>query len=343
MNQKMIRCVGLILTAFFVFCEPNVWAASAEKIPAHDPSMIRENDTFYVFCTGGGITVWSSKGDMNHWKAEPSVFQKIPAWVKQEIPAFEGNIWAPDISYFRGQYYLYYAVSAFGKNTSAIGVATNKTLNPHDPDFKWVDHGKVVESYPGKTNWNAIDPNLVLDEHGQPYLVFGSFWNGLKLVRLAADGFSIDDNLNEIPTIASRKSDPNAPNPPAIDDNPPDAGGNAIEAPFIFKANDYYYLFASIDYCCKGPLSTYKIIVGRSSNLYGPYLDEEGNDMATGGGTLLLKGNEDWYAVGHNAAIHVDGRDYILFHGYDAHDEGRSKLIIRKLNWNAAKWPVVKL
>jgi arabinan endo-1,5-alpha-L-arabinosidase len=75
------------------------------------------------------------------------------------------------------QYYLYYAVSAFGKNTSAIGVATNKTLDPSDKNFNWIDHGEVIESVPGRDLWNAIDPNLIIAEN-EPWLVFGSFWNG---------------------------------------------------------------------------------------------------------------------------------------------------------------------
>ncbi len=76
-------------------------------------------------------------------------------------------------------YYLYYSVSAFGKNTSCIGVATNTTLDPGDKNYKWVDHGKVIQSVPGRDLWNAIDPNVVLDESQQPWMVFGSFWSGI--------------------------------------------------------------------------------------------------------------------------------------------------------------------
>jgi arabinan endo-1,5-alpha-L-arabinosidase len=122
--------------------------------------MAKEGDTYYLFCTGMGISVWSSP-DMNNWKKEKPVFSQAPKWAVDAIPTFQGHIWAPDISFYKGQYYLYYSVSAFGKNTSCIGLATNKTLNPGSPDFKWVDHGKVIQSIPGKTNWNAIDPNLI--------------------------------------------------------------------------------------------------------------------------------------------------------------------------------------
>jgi arabinan endo-1,5-alpha-L-arabinosidase len=258
------------------------------------------------------------------------------------VPTFRGHIWAPDISYFDGKYFLYYAVSAFGKNTSCIGVATNVTLDPRDPKFKWEDHGKVIQSIPGVTNWNAIDPNLITDDDGTPYLAFGSFWNGLKLVKLTPDRLHTAEPLDHLPTIASRKKDPGAPNPPAPEGNPVDAGGNAIEAPFIFKHGGYFLLFASIDYCCRGKNSTYKMIIGRSKALAGPYVDRDGADLARGGGTILLAGDAKWYGVGHNAVGTFDGADYLVFHAYDASDErARSKLRIEKITWDKDGWPTV--
>ena len=307
---------------------------------AHDPVMIKQNNTYYVFCTGFGITVLSST-DMKNWKTEKPVFAKGPQWAVDSIPEFKGHIWAPDISKHNGEYYLYYSVSAFGKNTSCIGLATNKTLDPKSPDFKWVDHGKVIQSIPGVTNWNAIDPNLIVDEKGIPYLAFGSFWDGIKLVKLSPDAKSVDEDIRFIPTIASRKTDPGMANPPAINNNPVDAGGNSIEAPFIFKKQKYYYLFASIDYCCKGVNSTYKMIVGRSKKVTGPYIDKAGVPMYKGGGTIVLQGDKDWYGVGHNAVVSFNGTEYLVYHGYDAHDDGKPKLRIDKLKWTKSGWPVV--
>jgi arabinan endo-1,5-alpha-L-arabinosidase len=318
-------------------------AADAPRIPMHDPVMCREHGIYYIFATGPGIAVWSSP-DMEHWTHEPPVFASPPAWIAQALPMYKARsgFWAPDISFYDGQYYLYYAVSAFGKNTSCIGLATNRTLDPHSPDFRWVDHGKVVQSIPGRTNWNAIDPNLVTDEAGHPYLVFGSFWEGIKLARLAPDRLSLAESPDRLPTIASRIKAPNGPNPPAPAGNPADAGGNAIEAPFIFRHGGWYFLFASIDYCCRGPNSTYKMIVGRARSLTGPYVDREGAPMAHGGGDLVLAGDKvHWYAVGHCAVCDFDGASYIIFHGYDASDSGRSKLRILTLDWDAAGWPAV--
>ena len=149
-------------------------SAQEARIPIHDPVMIRQEGTYYVFGTGRGITVWSSP-DMKDWTRLAPVFDSAPAWASEVAPRFRDGEWAPDISLHDGTYYLYYAVSAFGLNTSAIGVATNKTLNPDDPDFGWVDHGIVVQSVPGRDLWNAIDPNLAFDAAGTDYLVFHAY------------------------------------------------------------------------------------------------------------------------------------------------------------------------
>ncbi|WP_069657960.1 family 43 glycosylhydrolase [Arcticibacter eurypsychrophilus] len=312
-----------------------------KEISVHDPVMIEAKGIYYIFCTGHGIAVWSSTDRVN-WKREKPVFDEAPSWAVSAIPSFKNHIWAPDISYWKGNYYLYYSVSAFGKNTSCIGLATNRSLDPQSPDFKWVDHGKIIQSYPGITNWNAIDPNLITDDQGNPYLAFGSFWDGLKMARLSKDRLKIIGDTIELPTIASRKKDlSDKTNPPSVDNNPPDAGGNTIEAPFVFKKGNYFYLFASIDYCCKGPKSTYKMILGRSKSVTGPFIDKEGLEMRRGGGSLLLEGNENWYGVGHNAVCTFKGKDYLIYHGYDAHDDGKSKLQIKELKWDALGWPEV--
>lgn len=311
------------------------------NISVHDPVMIKQDSVYHLYCTGTGIASWSST-DMAHWKAEKRIFDTPPQWAVEAVPGFKGHIWAPDISYYNGLYYLYYSVSAFGKNTSCIGVATNKTLNAASVDYKWTDHGKLIQSIPGKTNWNAIDPNLITDKDGTPYLAFGSFWEGLKIVKLNKNRISLAQPIDNLPTIASRIREASATNPPAVDGNPADAGGNAIEAPFIFKKGTYYYLFVSVDYCCKGPKSTYKMMVGRSKKLLGPYTDQDGKSMANGGGTILLAGDENWYGVGHNAVCSFNGTDYLVYHGYDAADKGISKLRITKLTWEGG-WPGVKV
>lgn len=331
--KKLTIALLLIITSLAAYAQE-----LKTDISVHDPVIIKQDSTYYIFCTGMGIAVWSST-DKLHWKHEQPVFSSAPQWAVDAIPGFKGHIWAPDISYYNGLYYLYYSASAFGKNTSVIGVATNTTLHPNGPAYKWVDHGKVIQSVPGKTNWNAIDPNLITDKDGTPYLVFGSFWDGLKLVKLNKDRLSVAEDINNIPTIATRRKQASE-DLPAVDNNPVDAGGNAIEGPFIYRHGKYFYLFASIDYCCKGPKSTYKMIIGRSKILKGPYLDKAGIAMNKGGGSILLQGDDKWYGVGHNGVASFDGADYIIFHGYDAADRGISKLRLEKLDW-VDGWPVV--
>jgi len=318
---------GLLLV---LFTNP-VRAQDYIDIRVHDPVMIKQNDTYYVFCTGWGISVFSSE-NMKDWKEEERVFKDPPQWAIDAVPTFKGHMWAPDVSFHNGQYYLYYSVSAFGKNTSCIGVATNKTLDPEDPDFKWVDHGKVIQSVPGRDLWNAIDPNLAYDENDQPWLVFGSFWSGIKLVKMDKALTKIAEPQEWYMVCKRERS---------FKRDDYNAGKGAVEAPFIFRKNGYYYLFVSFDYCCRGVESTYKIVIGRSEKITGPYIDKEGNKMDEGAASLVLEGNKDWNGVGHNSAYTFDGKDYLICHAYDADDEGKPKLIIREISWDDEGWPVV--
>jgi arabinan endo-1,5-alpha-L-arabinosidase len=280
-----------------------------------------------------GISVYSST-DRQTWQKERPVFDAAPAWAVEAIPGFKGHIWAPDISYHNGEYYLYYSVSAFGKNTSCIGLATNKTLDPADKNFKWTDHGKVVESIPGRDLWNAIDPNLVVDFQNQPWMVFGSFWSGMKLVKLSEDRKALA-KPEEWYTVSKRPRDFK------VDDRDP--GEGAVEAPFVFKKNGLYYLFVSFDFCCRGEKSTYKVVVGRSDKIQGPYRDKAGNRLDEGAGTLVVEGNKQYAGVGHNSIYTFDNVDYLVFHGYDMNDNGKPKLLIKEVRWDADGWPTVSL
>jgi arabinan endo-1,5-alpha-L-arabinosidase len=302
----------------------------AQDIVVHDPVMIKEGSTYYLFCTGMGISVFSSP-DMKSWKKEKQVFDSAPAWAVAAVPGFKNHIWAPDISFHDGTYYLYYSVSAFGKNTSCIGVATNRTLDSENPDYKWIDHGKVIQSVPGRDLWNAIDPNVSFDDQGQPWLVFGSFWSGMKLLKL-------DRSLTKVSEPQEWYSVSKRPRDFKVKDEDPGAG--AVEAPFIFKKNSYYYLFLSFDFCCKGKESTYKIVVGRSKDIRGPYLDHQGVPLNEGGGSLVLEGNDLWAGLGHNSTYTFDEKDYLVFHAYDNNDGGKPKLQIKTLTWEN-EWPVV--
>lgn len=320
-----------LLASLVYFFPLNAQDQNPGDIRVHDPVVIQQDDTYYLFCTGRGISVWASR-NLKEWERKASVFKEAPTWTEQVVPGFKNHIWAPDISYHDGLYYLYYSISAFGKNTSAIGVATNKSLHQEDPDYAWTDHGIVIQSVPNRDLWNAIDPNLAVDENGVAWLSFGSFWGGLKLFRLGEDRLTPAEP-QEWYTIAKRERAAFTK-----DDN---AGRAALEAPFIFKKNDFYYLFASYDYCCRGAESTYKVRVGRSKDIRGPYLDRSGTDMNQGGGTLVIEGNKQWPGLGHNSIYTFEDQDYFIFHAYDMRDNGRPKLKVSPVSWDQEGWPII--
>jgi arabinan endo-1,5-alpha-L-arabinosidase len=290
-------------------------------IVAHDPTAIKAGNTYYLFTTGKGIPIHCSP-DLINWKTCGQVFDQNPEWVVNTIPGVK-DLWAPDVAFFSGKYHLYYAASTFGNKHSAIGLVTNKTLDMQSPDYQWVDEGLVLESVPSG-DFNAIDPNITFDGNGQPWLAFGSFWSGIKLrwLDLATGKLSSQDTRQF--DIASR---------PLV----PDRG--AIEGAFILHRGNYYYLFVSFDFCCRGKDSTYKIMVGRSNQITGPYGDREGKPMMQGGGTLVLQGSERWRGPGHNS-IHTEGdTHWLVYHAYDADYGGNPRLRIEALVWDDQQWP----
>lgn len=305
--------------------------SNAQEVIAHDPVMTQVGNKYYLFTTGLGISFYEST-DMVNWQPNGSVFKSSPAWIKQVVPNFDGHMWAPDVYQANGLFYVYYSISAFGKNTSAIGVVTNKTLDPKSSEFNWVDHGIVIRSIPNRDLWNAIDPAIIKDDKGDTWMSFGSFWSGIKLVKL-------DDSLIRLAqpqvwhSIAKRDR--------SIYTDDLDAYPGAIEAPFIFKRGEYYYQFVSWDFCCRGTESTYKVVVGRSKQVEGPYLDKAGLSMAKGGGSIVLQGDKHWFGLGHNSIYDVDGITKLVFHAYDAKDNGVPKLKIIDVDWQADGWPQV--
>lgn len=329
MRTSGIVCAAALLAAPI--------AAQTTDVGIHDPVMIEQDGTYYAFATGRGVAVWSSP-DLETWERLPSIFEEPPAWTSDAVEGFRGSMWAPDVIFHDGQYHLYYSISAFGRNTSAIGHVTNVTLDPESPDFEWVDQGMVVQSVPGRDMWNAIDPNVAFDDEGTPWMVFGSFWSGMKLFELSEDMNSPADPPNWS-TVAAR------PRYWKVDERSASDGmTGGIEAPFIFQKDGWYYLFVSWDRCCAGEESTYKVMVGRSQDIQGPYLDKKGMDMRYGGGTLVAKGDgQHWAAVGHNSAYTFDGTDYLVAHAYDLTDDGDSKLLIREINWDEEGWPSVTI
>lgn len=314
---------------------------------AHDPVMAKgEDGRYYCFMTGMNVGVMSSD-DLETWKFEPSALPQTPQWARDTVPGYNGHTWAPDISYHLGLWHLYYSCSTFGKNGSAIGLAVNKTLDPKSPDFKWEDRGMVIASHRRLDNWNAIDPNLIVDKKGQPWLTYGSFWDGIQLVKLSKKDYKTPETKPK--TIARRVdrritlAEMNDPSTFEIEGgNTIEAGENAIEAPFIFYHDGYYYLFVSFDYCCRGQNSTYKTVYGRSKKPQGPYLDKSGKPMEFGGGTLLYGPNEEYFGVGHSSAYEWDGQCYFISHAYVKGQNGAAKLFIRPMNFDKDGWIITE-
>jgi arabinan endo-1,5-alpha-L-arabinosidase len=307
--------------------------AFTTEIPmVHDPVMAKDGDTYHIYATGMGIQQMTSK-DRKTWTVLPQpVMTVIPGWTNDSVPGFGNHVWAPDVIQWHGRWWMAYSCSTFGKNGSAIGLLSCRSLNANI----WKDEGCIVTSREKRDNWNAIDPNFVIDDNDTPWLVWGSFWDGIQLARLDST-MHIARGVKPR-TIARRYG----PNDKPTESNPTSrfAGTNAIEAPFIFKHGGYYYLFVSWDYCCRGTNSNYRVAVGRSKTVEGPYLDRSGKDMVNGGGTLFLEGDKkEWEAAGHCAAYTFDEEDIFICHGYSATRNGAAMLIQRPISWTADGWP----
>lgn len=287
---------------------------------AHDPStIVKEGDRFYCFVTGNGIVARMSD-DLKEWRDIGPVFAHPPEWTKTAVPEFRGHFWAPDVAKFGDRYFVYYSVSSFGKQVSAIGVASSPTLNPDDPVHAWTDHGPVIQSKVGDP-YNTIDPAIFIDDDSRVWLTFGSFWTGIHL-------FEVDANTG-------LRKEPETP-PAQL------ANYRMIEAPYLTKRGDWYYLFVNFDQCCKGKESTYNIRVGRSKSVSGPYVDREGKDLREGGGTMVLNTEGARIGPGHAGIIAENGVEYLSYHYYDGDtDRGTPTLGIRTIAWDEAGWPMV--
>ena len=280
----------------------------------HDPTVVKKPDgTYLAAFTANGVGLKTST-DRTTWKDVGAAFPNGAAWTTTYTKG-DKNLWAPDLSYHNGQYYMYYSASSFGTSRSAIFLATSKT----GASGSWTDLGRVIESF-DNSNFNAIDPNLYVAADGKWWLSFGSFWGGLKLVELSpSTGKPL--NANNLISIAARPNN-----------------GGAIEAPVITKHGNYFYLWAAFDSCCKGVDSTYRTMVGRSSSITGPYVDKAGVSMMNGGGTQLRASNGDIHGPGHPAVFTDSDADVLVYHYYNK--QGDARLGINLIRYDNG-WPTV--
>lgn len=292
-------------------------------IPAPSSSAITK---YYIFSTGQGIP-WRSSTDKVYWTYGGNVFVNPPSWTTTAVPGFTGFFWAPDVFYLNGRYCLYYAVSTPLSQVSAIGLVTNPTLDPTSGSYLWTDQGPVITSTNGSP-YNTIDPSVMIDASGNPWLSFGSYYNGIYVVQLdPATGLQISSNS---PTYKV-------------------AYNSSIEASCLFRHGGYYYLVVDWGSCCDGVNSTYNLRIGRSTSVTGPYLDRSGNNMVSSGGSLFLQGTGKFTGPGQFAILSEGGNQWFSYHYYDAGAWGSSSwdpglfgvphFDLEPLSWSADNWP----
>lgn len=314
-------CV-LIAAAVVLSCAANpepekeqtdgVYTNPVARMSLPDPTVMMDNGVFYLYATEDirNVPIMCSP-DLVNWKKCGTVFSDAarPNFVEG------GGIWAPDVNRIGpGQYVLYYSMSVWGGiQTCGIGVAVAD--NPVGP---WEDKGKMfISKEIGVTN--SIDP-CYFEEDGKKYLFWGSF-NGIYAVELSDDALSVKEGAE-----------------------PLKVAGSAYEGTYIHKRGKYYYMFASTGACCNGFNSTYKTVVGRSTSLFGPYVNRKGEKMLDNRHEILISGDYDYIGTGHNAEIVTDkaGTDWILYHAYcrDHSDRART-LMLDKVFWDGEDWPLV--
>jgi arabinan endo-1,5-alpha-L-arabinosidase len=320
MTSKPLLTVAILFGGLALCsCQTNGAAGfgfARDPARVHDPSTIVEGKGgYWSFSTGPGISSrWSP--DLTHWTNGPAVFANVPDWTKA-VPGNRGYFWAPDVIRTTNGYFLYYSVSSFGKNTSAIGLAVTPTLDRLDPKYGWQDRGVVVRSE-STNNFNTIDPSVLLDADRRLWLAFGSYWSGIKLVEL---------NLETGLRIAT--------NSPVY----PLAWNESIEAACLYQRGNAYYLFVNWGRCCVGTNSTYEIRVGRSDKITGPYVDRQGRDMLQGGGNVFLASKGKRIGPGHAGILKENNKEFVSYHYYDGENAGRARLEIAPLRWTDDGWP----
>jgi autotransporter-associated beta strand protein len=318
------RCARLPLAAAAILVAS---IANAQQVPilgetfAHDPSpLVKDGSSYYYYSTGQGILARSSS-DMSHWSDGPAIFATPPAWTSQDVPGFTGTFWAPDVEYFNGLYHLYYAVSTFGSQVSAIGMATSPTLNPSSSSYAWTDHGPVIESKNGYA-YNTIDPSVVTRPDGTMWMSFGSYWNGIYQMQLnTTTGMLLNPNATPIHLAQRSGSD------------------TSIEASYQYYRNGYYYLFDNWGSCCQGVNSTYNVRVGRSTSVNGPFVDQSGVSLLNGGGTLFLSAEGNYIGPGQVGIYSQNGQDYVSYHYYNGANNGTAAYALQDLYWTSDNWP----
>ena len=327
---REVRRGGAVLAALLILAAS---PRAAEVQPTltgdtriHDPSVIEADGRYAAFGTGeqgpshGAIRVKTSP-DGVAWKDAGAIGKGPPQWATEALGFQPTNVWAPSASMRDGVARLYYALSSFGSNTSAIGLMINERFDSDKPADGWEDRGMVLKSGP-QDDYNAIDPFRIDLGDGRAFLVFGSFWSGVKLAELNPTSGKLRDAEARPIALASRD-------------------GGAIEAPALIEHDGRFYLFVSFDQCCKGVASTYSIRVGRADRIEGPYVDREGKPMLDGGGSIVQATTGRVIGPGGQEPVRTERGDMLAFHYYDGDRGGVPTLQLSPLRWTADGWPAL--
>lgn len=292
---------------------------SDKSVP--DPTVIRAHDGhFYLYATQTStywMPIYRSK-DLVNWEYQKTAFTQATK------PSLSGGgaFWAPEMKYIDGKYVLYFSWAKMnGADVSYTAVAVSDSPLGPFPNSKALITNEEFGS-------NVID-QFYYEENGKKYMFFGSF-KGIYVTELTNDGLSVKRGVDGKPVLKKQVC------------------GNAFEGTNIYKKNGYYYLFASIGNCCNGINANYKVVVGRSQDLLGPYVDKKGKDMLDNSWELVLEGDgQKWIGPGHNSIIIQDdeGTDWMIYHSYmkDANGGvgGRLGMLDRVL-WTNDGWPYIK-
>ncbi|KAK1978953.1 family 43 glycosyl hydrolase [Colletotrichum cereale] len=280
---------------------------------SHDPTVVKTpGGTYLQAFTAPNIGLKTST-DRTAWRDAGVAFPGGAPWTTPYTGG-DTNLWAPDISYRNGRYYMYYSASTFGSRKSAIFLATSST----GASGSWTNQGVVIETTTAN-DYNAIDPNLIVDAQGNWWLSLGSFGTGIKMISLnPSTGKRSGTSLLSL----ARRTD----------------GGGAVEAPFITRRGSFYYLYVAFDRCCNGAASTYRIMVGRSTSVTGPYVDRAGKQMMSGGGTQIMASHGSIHGPGHPAVFTDTDADVLVYHYYN--NAGTAQLGINLIRYDS-DWPVV--
>ena len=320
---RMVLALALALFGAPALAQ-SVQPAMTGDVRIHDPSVIEIGGRFAAFGTGeegrtrGAIRVKTSPDGVD-WRDAGVIASGVPAWAQEALGYRPNTIWAPSVSRRDGVVFLYYALSTFGGNASAIGLMTNGAFDVAAPALGWQDQGLVLKSDP-RDDFNAIDPFRIDLSDGRAFLAFGSFWSGIKLRELNPETGKLIRSDTPTFALASRH-------------------GGAVEAASILEHDGRFYLFVSFDQCCKGVASTYNIRVGRAERIEGPYVDREGQPMLEGGGTLVLATTGRFIGPGGQEVVKTSKGDWLVYHYYDGNDAGAAKIQLSPLRWSADGWP----